>query len=156
RTRAMKAARAAGVERSRSYCARKNARTRRPQGDSSHHQLTAEPWRRRRLIEPAPQLSKPTKVELGEARERLLGDPVLVTRHGRSPLAGSFDGSEAVYGPVIGILASRHLATSVAQAGNGRPHGMRQPTKPLTDLRHRSAFGSLEHSDQLRALCTGC
>ena len=33
--------------------------------------------------------------------------------------------------------------------------GMRQPTKPLPNLRHRSAFGSLEHTDQLRALCTG-
>jgi hypothetical protein len=67
-----------------------------------------------------------------------------------------FDPSCApVHGPVISILASRHLATGFAQAGNGRPHGMRQPTKPLPDFRDRSAFRSLEQADQLRALCRG-
>src|SRR5262249_58542747 len=99
--------------------------------------------------------SKLAKVEIGEARQRLLGDTVLSTRHGPSPLADSFGRSQPVNGPTIGILASRHLATGVTQAGNGRPHGMRQPTKPLTDLRDGSAFGSLEHADQLRALGAG-
>jgi hypothetical protein len=32
---------------------------------------------------------------------------------------------------------------------------MRQPTKPLPDHGDRSAFGSLEHTDQLRALGGG-
>ena len=123
--------------------------------DSPHQQLTAEPWRRRRLVAPAPQFSKSANVELGEARERLLGDTVLSTRHSPSPLAGRFVTSEAIYGPVIGILASRRLATGFAQAGNGRPHGMRQPTKALPNFRDGSAFGSLQQADQLRALCAG-
>ncbi len=33
------------------------------------------------------------------------------------------------------ILASRHLVTGFAQAGDGGAHGMRQPAKPLPDLR---------------------
>jgi hypothetical protein len=77
----------------------------------------------------------------------------LSTGHCPSPLAGSFDRSEPVYGPVIGVPASRHLATGFAQAGNGRPHGMRQPAKLLPDFRDGSAFGSLEQTDQLRAFC---
>ena len=80
----------------------------------------------------------------GEARERLASDTVLSTRQSLSPLVGRSDRSEPIYGPVIGILASRHLATDFAQAGNGRPHGMRQPTKPLPDFRDGSAFGALE------------
>src|SRR4051812_41829584 len=64
-----------------------------------------------------------------------------------SALASSFDSSETVYGPVIGIPASRHLATGFAQSGNGSPHGMPQPAEPVPDLRDRSAFGSLEKAD---------
>jgi hypothetical protein len=121
---------------------------------NAHQQLTAEPWRRRRLVELATHLSRLANIERGEARERLLGDNVLSARHRPSPLPGSLDSNELVHGPIMGILASCHHATGFAQAGNGRAHGMRQPAKPLPDLRHRSALGSLEHADQLRAL--GC
>jgi hypothetical protein len=38
----------------------------------------------------------------------------LSTWHSPSPLADSFDTSEPVNGPVIDILASRHLATGFA------------------------------------------
>jgi len=40
---------------------------------------------------------------------------VLSTRHDASTLAGSFDRNEPVHGLVIGILASRHLATGFVQ-----------------------------------------
>jgi len=85
--------------------------------------------------------------------ERLLTGRSLRTHFAFAPSA--LDRSEPVYGPVIGIPTSRHLATGFAQAGNGSPHGMRQPAEPLPDLRDRSAFGSLEQADQLRALCRG-
>jgi hypothetical protein len=79
----------------------------------------------------------------------------LSTRPRSSPLAGSLYRSQPVHRSVIGILAARHLATGFAQAGNGRSNRMRQPTEPLPDLRHGSAFGSLEQTDQLRALGAG-
>src|SRR5205823_14341381 len=41
-----------------------------------------------------------------------------------SPFGSSSDLSEPVYRPAIGILASRHLATGVTQAGNGSAHGV--------------------------------
>ena len=106
-----------------------------PIRDRPHQQLATEPWRRRRLVETAPQLLKFAKVELGEARERLLGDPVLAARHSSSPLAGRFDRSKPVHGLVIGILAPRHLATGFAQSADRCSHSMWQPTKPLPDLR---------------------
>ncbi len=92
---------------------------------------------------------------LRPAGRRDSASPVLSTWPSPSPLAGSFDRSEPVHGAVVGVLASNHLATRFAQTGSGRPHGMRQPTQPLPDLRGGSAFGSLQQTDQLRALCTG-
>src|SRR5262249_25855747 len=46
------------------------------------------------------------------------------------------------------VLAARHLATGVAQPGDGGAHGVRQPSKALPDVGDRSALGSLEHADQ--------
>src|SRR5690348_9107858 len=94
-------------------------------GDSPHQQVATEPRRPRRFVETAPQLLKFATVEAGEARERLLGAPVLADRHRPSPLAGSFEASEPVDGAVMIVLASRHLATGFAQPGDGRPDGMR-------------------------------
>src|SRR5204863_3063819 len=62
----------------------------------------------------------------------------LSARHGPSPLASCFEGNEPVHGPIIGILAARHLATGFAQAGNSRPHGMRKPAELLPNLRNRT------------------
>jgi hypothetical protein len=129
-----------------------------PVADRAHQQLTAEPWRRRRLVELAPHLAKLANTERGEAQERLLGDNILSGRHRSSPLPGSLDSNKPVDGPIMGILASHHLATGFAQAGNGRAHGMRQqPSRcPISATEAPSGRSSRPISFARFVLARGC
>jgi len=121
--------------------------------DRSDQQLAADMCGSIHLVKTAPLLAKLADVELKEARERLPAGILLSDDHLPSPVGRSFDQSEPVDRPAIGILASRHLATGVTQAGKGSAHGMRQPAEPLPDLGDRGALGPFEHADQNRALC---
>ena len=73
--------------------------------------------------------------------------PVVAGSSSPSPVR-SFDRREPVDGMTAVVLAARHLTTSVAQAGDGNTHSMRQPSKPLSDLGDTGALGSLHHGDQ--------
>ena len=126
-----------------------------PVGDSTHQELTAEARRGLSFVKLAPQHAKFAEIECEEARQRLPTVFAMSTRHGPSPLAGRVDGAEPVDRPIIGIPAARHRTTGLTQSGNCRSHGMRQPTETPPDLGNRSTLGSLEHGDQLCALCVG-
>ncbi len=107
-------------------------------------------WGSNGLVETAPLLAKLADVELGEARERLLAGLVL------EPLPSPADNlwrSEPVHRSVIGILASHHLTTGVAQGSDGGARRVRQQAEPLPYLGHRGALGPLKHADRHRALC---
>ncbi len=103
--------------------------------DRSDQQLAAEMWGSIGFVETAPLLAKLVDVERGEARQRLLA--------GLPSPADGLRRSQPVHGPALGILASRHVVTGMAQAGDGGAHGVRQPAEPPPELGDRGALGPL-------------